>query len=708
MDKLIVLNKSECCLAASHPPEGGSDAILNNPTLTRANWTADATEPTANPNGLDGHRDDKQLMASHEKADEEEAFLGQTSGLKLTLFSKKDDVNLLMDQDQTFTADAQDQTVTSYNQNQHCHQENKAGAEELYAMPKEILTEGNEDRSGTQGEKDCYPQQVHAPLNSEHAYANETNSIEKCLNYNFRSVTEETQPETSIERRRDKTGQVITNIEQGEQLLQRLQDLQLRQDLQMAKLSQCSSEVVQGARYKSCSEIKAGGVTGREEMQEGKEAQSDLDDKEKDNWTDGEEDEKKMIMALEEPELLTVSQENKEDSDDLCDSRRPLWAASPAGQKKTDSPIPSRSLHHKLSAAETAIEKQVHLLAAQESHNLQRVDGISNLADNPDNLEIPETAIEKQVQSFAAQETHDLQKVDGISNLADNPDILEIPFKTDIVFDIAPAMPSCCRHDWQFSEQKMRQEINQDIQRELVLVNQGKLPGGYSKGEARQFKETKLLFEAIQQCSVEGPIRRRKSPTLAMKSPVYPTVLERTRSLEFFSMKSRPVTRAQSLRFYKSSSDMVRNSRSKELSKTSLLLHLKEDKNMHLHRNINAQSTNTAILGTWTTCHSKTALKSHTQSDNPFYKLRPALVSMPEVERDIREAKEREEELHRRRCALYGEYRQKSEDQKFFQCTPTVKSGRFVILVVMITSCGETMKSYMRLLIKAIELKFAA
>lgn len=633
-------------------------------------------------------------MASHEKVDEEEAILGQTSGgFSVTLFSKKGDTNVRIDQDQTFTEDAQGQAETFYNQSQQCHQENKAGAEESFAMPNEILTEGNEDRSGTEGEKDCYPQQVHAPMNSEHGYVNEANSIEKCLNHNFLSVTEETQPETSIERGRDKIGQIVTNIAQGEQLLQRLQDLQLRQDLQMAKRSQCSSEVVQGVGGKSHSEIKVEGVTGREETQEGKEDGLDLDQKEKDNWMDGEEDENKMITALEEPQLLTVSQENNEDSDDLCDSRRPLRAASPAGQKKTNTPIPSPSLYHKLSAAETAIEKEVHLLAAQEAHHLQRVDGVSNLADNPDILKIPETAIEKQANLLAAQETHNLQKEDGISNLANNPDILEIPFKTNIVLDIAPVMPLCCRHDWQFSEQKMRQEINQDIQRELVLVNQGKIPGEYSKGEARKFKETKLLFETVQQCSIGGPIRRRKSPTLTLKSPVYPTVLERTRSLEFFSLKSRPISRAQSLRFHKSNSDMVRSSRSKELSKTSLLLHLKEDKNMHLHKNTNPQSTNTAVVGT----HSKITLKSHIQSENPFCKLRPALVSMPEVERDIREAKEREEELHRRRCALYGEYRQRSEDQKVFQWTQTVKSGRFVSLVVMINICEETMKSDMML-----------
>lgn len=665
-------------MAASNPQEGGTDTILNNPTVTHANRAADATEPKANPNGLDGYRDDKQLMASHKKVDEENAILAQTSGFfSVVLLSKNDDTNVPKDQDKTSTEDASGQTEIFYNPSQQCQRENKVGAEELYAMPEEILTEGQEGRIGTEGEIDCYPQQVDAPINYEHGYVNETHSNEKCSNHNFTkynwktSVTEETQPEleifgeTSIGRRKDESGRIATDIEQGEELLQRLQHLQLQQDLQMAKCSHGSGEDVQEVRGEGHSEIKTEGVTEGEEMEEREAGGSDVDHEERDNWMDGEENE--SVTVLEEPQLCTVSQEETEDSvceDDLCDSRcLPVGAAW--GQNET---IPSPFLRHKLSAAETAIEKQVLLLAAQETHKLQRADGVCNLADNSD--------------------------------------VLEIPFKTDIVLDIAPVVPSCHRPDWQFSEQKMRKEINQDIQRELALVNQGKIPGEYSKGEARQFKETKLLFEAIQQCSIEGPMRRRKSPTLTLKNPIYPSVLERTRSLEFFSLKSRPISGAQSLRFYKSNSDMERGSRSRGMSKTCFRVHHKEDKNMHLHRITNPQSANTTILGSWKTCHSETALESHIQSENPFYKLRPALVLQPEVERDIREAKEREEELHRRRCALYGENWQRSEDAEVLQCTPAVKTGRSVSLVVMITACGETMKSDMMLQLKAIDVTF--
>ncbi|XP_078140528.1 uncharacterized protein LOC144539441 [Centroberyx gerrardi] len=57
-------------------------------------------------------------------------------------------------------------------------------------------------------------------------------------------------------------------------------------------------------------------------------------------------------------------------------------------------------------------------------------------------------------------------------------------------------------------------------------------------------------------------------------------------------------------------------------------------------------------------------LRNRSQSpilkENPFFKLRPALALKPEVEKDIREAKEREEELRRQRCTLYGETKQNS------------------------------------------------
>ncbi|KAG7216128.1 hypothetical protein INR49_028976 [Caranx melampygus] len=269
-----------------------------------------------------------------------------------------------------------------------------------------------------------------------------------------------------------------------------------------------------------------------------------------------------------------------------------------------------------------------------------------------------------------------LQRAGGILNLADNPDVLEIPFKTNISLEPLPPQVGQ-RDDWQFSEQKMQKEISREIQRELVMVNQGKIPGGYSKGEVRQLKETKLLFEAFQQGSTEGPARHKKLPTTPIRGPVYPSVLERTRSLEIFSLKSCPVSRTNSFRLYESttseqeqSPDRLRSRSPTAVSrdKTRLTPYPKQDKQPRLCRSMDSIGTDvsTAVDMRGKTRDGNPRQGSPILKNNPFFKLRPALALQPEVEKDIREAKEREEELRRQRCTLYGENRQniQEEDEK--------------------------------------------
>uniref|UniRef100_A0A3Q4GS67 Uncharacterized protein n=1 Tax=Neolamprologus brichardi TaxID=32507 RepID=A0A3Q4GS67_NEOBR len=271
---------------------------------------------------------------------------------------------------------------------------------------------------------------------------------------------------------------------------------------------------------------------------------------------------------------------------------------SPSNPHETSNEIPFLSTGHRFSAAETYMERQLH---------------------------------------EAAQGKQKLQRAGGVFNLAENPDVLEIPFKTDISLEsLTTKVGTSQCNEWQFSEQKMLKEISQDIQRELVLVNQGKIPGGYSKGEIRQLKETKLLFEAFQQDNPEGPTRHRKSPTTLRKDHIYPSVLERTRSLEMFSLKTCPVSRAHSLRLYQSAN-------------------LEKEKTVEGKAKAANANKESSIL-----------------KQNPFFKLRPALALQPEVEKDIREAKEREEELRKQRCTLYGEKRQNSEDEQKSQTLPTV------------------------------------
>ncbi|KAF7650598.1 hypothetical protein LDENG_00123320 [Lucifuga dentata] len=274
------------------------------------------------------------------------------------------------------------------------------------------------------------------------------------------------------------------------------------------------------------------------------------------------------------------------------------------------------------------------------------------------------------------QEMKNLQRAEGVLNLADNPDVLEIPFKTNITLEPQPTNAASCRRtDWQFSEKRMQGEISQEVQRELLLVSQGKISGEYSKEEIRQLKETKMLFEAFQQDNTAGPTRHRKPPTSLSKSHIYPSVLQRTRSLQQLSLKSHPVSQSHFLRMCKSPASerekIPENLRSKSPTGGSkdnarLCPYPKHDQHLRLCKSMdsinNDVSTSAVEAGSKMEDRNKPG-ESPILKQNPFFKLRPALTLQPEVEKDIREAKEREEELRRQRCSLYGESRQTNEEE---------------------------------------------
>ncbi|KAK7940171.1 hypothetical protein WMY93_003497 [Mugilogobius chulae] len=269
---------------------------------------------------------------------------------------------------------------------------------------------------------------------------------------------------------------------------------------------------------------------------------------------------------------------------------------------------------HRLSAAETLMEKQLHE-SSQIKPDLQRAEGVFDLTENPD----------RRPQSWT---------------------------------------------DWHFSEKKMQKEISQEMQRELVLVNLGKIPGEYSKGESRHMKDTKLLFEAFQQEHVEGPTRIRKPQSSLPKSQVYPSVLERTRSLEMFSQKLSPMFRTHSFRLVSTSEKEKHPETFRPLSpsirdKPRLSPYPKHEKHPRMHKSMDSINMNTSIAsGVRGSNKDPPREGSPLLKENPFFKLRPALNLQPEVEKDIREAKKREEELRKQRSSLYGETRQCSKEDR--------------------------------------------
>ncbi|XP_055008881.1 uncharacterized protein LOC129408679 isoform X2 [Boleophthalmus pectinirostris] len=311
----------------------------------------------------------------------------------------------------------------------------------------------------------------------------------------------------------------------------------------------------------------------------------------------------------------------------------------------------------------------------EENRDADYIDGIWKSKDENripfppcHRLSAAETFMEKQLQE-SSQIKPDLQRAEGVFDLTENPDILEIPFKTDVCLEPLPTIKdSGPAEDWHFSEQKMQKDISQDMQREMVLVNLGKIPGEYSKGESRHMKDTKLLFEAFQQVKTEGPTRIKKPVASLPKRPVYPTVLERTRSLEMFSQKTSPVWRTHSFRLVSASEKEKYPETFRPLSpsirdKPRLSPYPKHEKHTRMHKSMDSISTSPTSTGDRRTKPEPTREGSPLLKENPFFKLRPALSLQPEVEKDIREAKKREEELHKQRSSLYGEKRQGSREE---------------------------------------------
>ncbi|XP_034072211.1 uncharacterized protein LOC117546177 [Gymnodraco acuticeps] len=443
--------------------------------------------------------------------------------------------------------------------------------------------------------------------------------------------------------KKDGSVRIATEIQQGEQLLQRLQQVQLRQDVCTPESPCTSKTVVQETGGETEGELgdeedymKAreddlpGGVETKENRFDPVEHQGAKMMKKQIN-------ESKYVKAgMSSYTMVVEYNANSGDSDDDPSYSCVHEDKSPIDPIETSTEIPFLSPCHRLSVDEPLLERQIF-----------------------------EEAKEKQ----------NLQRSGGLLYLTDNPDVLEFPFKTNILlepFEPTKDGPDQQRSDWQFSEQKMKKEISQEFQRELVLVNQGKIPGGYSKEETRQLKETKLLFEAFQHDNTEGPRKHRKPPTSPTKGHVYPSVLERTRSMRLLSLNSCPVSRSLSLRLLQDiekSPDISRSlsSTGGSLDKKCFWSFTKQDLKASQYRSMDSINKDvfTCDVGARSkTLDGNTKQESPILKHNPFFKLRPALALKPEVLKEIREAKEREEELRRQRCTLYGENGKSNKDEE--------------------------------------------
>ncbi|XP_024139580.1 uncharacterized protein LOC112153514 isoform X2 [Oryzias melastigma] len=660
------------------PAEGGKEMTASRSSVTLSHGEADPADAEANPSGLDWHRGEEHLTTTRKELDEATAGTAQPSKESAIPLTEKD-FEPPSQQDPT-GMDGTALTEASKDNTMICSLDYKSGDAESDPTAKDFATlkaemdaerksknlenDQNQDFSCSE-ERSVQLSRDYLDSEVEKANAPSLTSEENTIAANQRPASELAASNDSgghVDRRswdyhqtqsdwvRRESGNSeeqlslsidseemveqidgsrrISDIQQGEQLLQRLQMVQLRHDENLESRQQ----VLTGARGE-----EEGGDEGLErgnvaDDDDGKQDKISINSTENEKSEEDPTDVKGRTSSstiLGQPEHQKVTTKDSDSDEDQNDCPPP----SDSFMKPPCKELPFTG--HRFSAVETTIEKQIHEVA-QGKQNLQRAGGVFNLAGDPD--------------------------------------VLEIPFKSNVSLE-SLLHSACTGHNsqWQFSETRMQKDISQDIQREMALVNLGKIPGGYSKGEARQLKETKLLFEAFQQDNTEGPTRNRKPRATAVKGQVYPSVLERTRSLERFSLQSCPaIARTQSLRLQNpavaAEEKSLEGVRSRSPTgglqdKTRLSPYLKQDKPLRLHRSMESicsrSQTAAEARGKPLDRSQDSLLLKH----NPFFKLRPALALQPEVEKDIREAKEREEELRRQRCTLYGENRQNSEEE---------------------------------------------
>ncbi|KAM8844603.1 uncharacterized protein AB9W97_000110 isoform 2-T3 [Spinachia spinachia] len=657
-------------------PSLHADAQVNNSNMTFTKGSAEAVEAKDNPSGLGWHPGESRLMATQSAAEEvivnrQQISTDATTPYTVSPVLPKDqdlksmeeaccDPTRTRNHDGTLTepeqSEPKDIAILSEGQ-KRCREAEAQSNKNSKQVPSNIEENSeNTTHFDKEGESMCGFAETYSKLTVENADFGDVKSGEDshvppqyskrdqntmdaaiCWPYVPEVPVEESKSETQASRHSisEETGQgdgssrLFNGIQQGEQLIQRLQLVQLRQDVcQIPHAFQQAVRETQGrtkgspGTYVDDSKAMGAHLTGgNDEEESGGARWNPMEIEGSERYDVEAEAGMSLVMPTVQSEQHKTAGAQAEDSEeDQMDS----WA--PADPDKTSSTqIPFLSTCHRLSAAEACVEVQC----------LQEPQG-------------------------------SLQRAGSILDLADDPDVLEIPFKNNIFLEPFPTEDG---GDWQFTSQKMKEEVSKETRRELVPENQGNIPAGYSKGVVHQLKDTKLLFEAFQQDNAVGPTRPQKA---AVKGPVYPSVLERALSLEMLSFKSRPVSRTHSFRLIKESEKHAEILRpliptSGSTGKTCLSHSVKHKE----HAQLSGDCMDTPRDAGVRAKNANGPQECPVVRENPFFKLRPALALKPEVEKDIQEAKEREEELRRQRCTLYGENRPGGEDGEGSRFKPT-------------------------------------
>ncbi|XP_010775355.1 uncharacterized protein misp3 [Notothenia coriiceps] len=285
-----------------------------------------------------------------------------------------------------------------------------------------------------------------------------------------------------------------------------------------------------------------------------------------------------------------------------------------------------------------------------------------------------ETPIEREIRR-AIEREHSLRRSRGLPNPPTAPEYVEIPLrKTVLCQSITLNSERCQGKDRQFAGKKMQQEIHEETQREQDLVKLGTVPGFYDKGTVRQLKDRKQLFEAFQKPDDSTLSLSARSQAMSWSSVSDISTLE---DQEDNSSQASTIRGSHVERIHTQSQNLAKGggtprgagySEGKGCQVIILENNLSVPALKLYHAKPEAQPVTVVDSGRSNFTSSRTGghdgikVREHKKEEvedegapkeNPFFKLRSS-TNLVKVEKDIREAQEREKELHKQRISLYG------------------------------------------------------
>ncbi|XP_056122975.1 uncharacterized protein misp3 [Rhinichthys klamathensis goyatoka] len=308
-------------------------------------------------------------------------------------------------------------------------------------------------------------------------------------------------------------------------------------------------------------------------------------------------------------------------------------------------------------------------------------EGLVNNTEAPQPFESPpnETPIEREIRLTMKRE-QSLRRSRGLCDTTDrNNEFVEIPLRRPILSQDLQIRPNpSLDKDRQFAGKKMQKEISAETEREKVLVELGRLPGFYDRGTEVQLQEKKLLFELFQEQKESVAAFSRRSPSNSSYVESAAGIQEvdsavRQRLMQFSQNSPTPPAMAK----YGGTNGIPPAARGPGLTEgiTGQIIIIEANSipttvggpnggyktaswtdggSVKVMNPVGARATSAEPVNARQKPNFEVAEDSSTVKENPFFKLRSSMTLQPQVELDIKEAKERERELQRQRNCLYG------------------------------------------------------